>query len=578
MSRSAVWTCVLVLLLITIAPIARTVGESFVVRDRPGDPARIGLDRYAELFTGRAPAAAESAAAAPAPPGKAAPARSARTATARWRLLGNSVAIAAAAALLALALGVPFAFLVSRTDLPFRGLLGAIYGAPLVLPPLLVAVSWTFLRGYAPNPSSAPAPATAWDGPIGILRAAAMFALGSFPLVVLFTTRALDRIPASLEESARLAAGPRRAVLGVVLPLAAPAILASGLFVFLFALNDFSLVDFLNWVRPLPQQIGVYPFESFTAWSLQQGEGVATALGMPLLVLGIVLLGAIHRLIGRAARTTVTGTFRAAPPIALGRARIPAALGAFAVLALAAGVPVAGLLVKAGGVDAYRRVWALVAPPESSSNELLWTLGHGIAAAAITLPLAFVLAHHAARTGRMWPLALAALPLALPPVFLGAGTLRLLSDPVFSWPLPGGGTRNAFLDTDGPRLGTVVLLVSKYLPFAVAGLWAAFLAIDPRLEEAAASAGVRRTDRALGILAPLAAPAIAAAFVLVFVFSVREIDTTVLLTSASLMRRIYSMVHFERDAQVAALCVLLVALQAVSFAFLALLAPRRAAA
>jgi ABC-type spermidine/putrescine transport system permease subunit II len=44
------------------------------------------------------------------------------------------------------------------------------------------------------------------------------------------------------------------------------------------------------------------------------------------------------------------------------------------------------------------------------------------------------------------------------------------------------------------------------------------------------------------------------------------------------MRRIYTMVHYQRDAEVAALCILLVLLELIPFALFALLAPRRARA
>ena len=47
------------------------------------------------------------------------------------------------------------------------------------------------------------------------------------------------------------------------------------------------------------------------------------------------------------------------------------------------------------------------------------------------------------------------------------------------------------------------------------------------------------------------------ALALVLVFSFREIDTIVLLASDTVMRRIYSMVHFSRDQEVAALAVIL---------------------
>lgn len=569
MSRAAVLVSLLVLLLISVVPLGRTIAESVLERDASGKVVGVTTERYEELFVGPRDTDAATADETPA----------SRPVSKRWAMLGNSAAIAATAALLAVLVGVPYAVLVARTDVACRGFLSWAHLAPLVLPPLLVGVAWSYLPFAAPPPvTSAPEPSI-WDGPAAIGRAGGMFALCYFPLVVLFTSRALRRVPAPLEDAARLAAGPWRALRSVTLPLAAPTILASALFVFLFALEDFALVDFLNWVRPVGQRVGVYPYESFTAWTKSQGEGISTALGMPLVLLGIGLLVVIHRIVVRESHATVGSAFRAPEPWRLGRWRVPAAIAAFGLLVVSAGLPVGGLLVKSGegGVDAWRRVWSLIAGPESQSKELLWTLWFAGAAAVLSIPLAFVLAHHAARRGKVWPLVLAFLPLALPPVFLGAGALRVWESSWLSFPLPGGGERNPFSDPDSPRFGSVLVLVAKYVPFAVAAFWASFLSIDPKLEEAAASAGVRPLDRALSITAPLARPAAFAALVLVFVFSVREIDTLVLHSSDTLMRRVYTMVHFSRDSQVAALCIIILAIQALPFAFLSLLAPKAAA-
>jgi iron(III) transport system permease protein len=563
MNRAAVLLSVLVLFVLSVVPVARTLMESVVERRADGTTAGLTLRHYDEaLVHGPAPAAAEvSASITPAT----------RPISARWRMLGNSVVIAGLAALFALLLGVPYALLVARTDAPGRGILGTLYVAPLVLPPLLVSVSWMFIPGFEPAPKTVAEHASAWGGVIAALRAAGLFALCYFPLVVLFARRALARVPASLEESARLAGGTWRTLLRVTLPIASPGILAGALFVFLFALNDFSLVDYLNWVRPLSDQISVYPFESFTAWSKSQGEPVATALGLPLALLGVGLLYAIQRLVGRDVRASVTGDFRPAAPWRLGAWRWPAVTVAALLLAVAAALPIVGIAMKAGGLDRYRDVWQQRVGPSTSSNEVMWTLWFCVGAAVLSLPLAFVLGHHAARTRRMTWLALAILPLALPPIFLGAGYLKLLNLPGFTV-----GGRNPFLDQDGPRLGSMLLLVAKYAPFAIVAAWAAFLEIDPKLEEAAATAGVKPLDRALGILAPLAKPALGLGFVLVFVLSLREIDTIVLLSSDTIMRRMYTMVHYQRDAEVAALCVILVALEAIPFAVLALLKPKSA--
>jgi len=562
MNRAAVWVSVLVLALLSVVPISRTLAESFMERPDPAGPAHASLRWYDEAFVHGPPRPVEETTTQETP--------ATRPVSARWKLLGNSVAIAGIAAVVALLLGVPYALLLARTDAPLRGILGSLYAAPLVLPPLLVAFAWTFLPGFAPPPKFVADDPAAWGGAAAAFRAGFLLGLCYFPLVVLFARRALSQASASLEEAARLAGGPWLALRRVTLPLASPGVLVGALFVFLFALNDFSLVDYLNFVRPTGERISVYPYESFTAWTKNQGESVATALGAPLALVGVALLFGIQRVIGRGTRATVSGDYRAPTPWRLGAWRWPATIGAVLVLLVAAGFPVVGLALKAGGIGGYRRVWQDFVGPATETKEVLWTLWFCVGAAVLCLPVAFVLGHHAARTGKLRWLALAILPLALPPIFLGAGYLKILNEPAFTFD-----GRNPFLDPDGPRLGSMFLLVAKYVPFAIVALWAAFLEIDPRLEEAAACAGVKPLDRVLGVLAPIARPALALSALLVFVLCLREIDTIVLLSSDTVMRRIYTMVHYQRDAEVAALCVMLVLIEAIPFAAFALLTPRR---
>jgi iron(III) transport system permease protein len=574
MNRAAVLVSVVVLALLSLLPMTRTLAESFL--DRSSGDTHATLRWYDEAFVSGPPRPAEVEATTQETPAT-------RPVAARWKLLGNSVLISAIAVLVALLLGIPYAIVLARTDAPWRGVLGALYVAPLVLPPLLVAFAWTVLPGLEPPPQLSAAEPSAWGAAAAALRAGFLLGLCHFPVVVLFARRALARVPASLEEAARLAGGPWRALRHVTLPLASPGILVGSLFVFLFAMNDFSLVDYLNFVRPTSDRITVYPFESFTAWSKAQGESVATALGAPLAILGVALLFVIGRVVGREPRATVTGEHRDPTPWLLGRWRWPAAIASLTFVALAAGLPVAGLLHKATEVpatiagvestrtwaDTFRDVWQLRVGPGTASNEIAWTLWFAVGAAVLAVPLAFVLGHHAARTGKLRWMALSILPLAVPPIFLGAGYLRLLNSEALTFD-----GRNPFLDSDGPRLGSMLLIFAKYVPFAIAAAWAAFLEIDPRLEEAAATAGVPPLDRALKILVPLAKPALVLGFLLVFVLALREIDTIVLVSSDTIMRRIYTMVHYQRDAEVAALCILLVAMELFAFALFALLVPR----
>lgn len=564
MPRLPTLLCALVLFLISLAPIGRTVAESFLVREAPGAPAEVSLEHYDRLFL--AQAELPSTADVPAP---------VRSPTRRWRLLGNSVAIGLVSALLAVLIGVPLALLVTRTDLPGREWIGHASLAPLVLPPLLVGMAWNVVLP-APESTKGAGAWGDWGGVVAILRAGSLFALCYFPLVFLFARRAFRRVPAALEESARMVGGPLVAVRRVTLPLAAPGILVGALFVFLFALNDFSLIDLLNWLRPVSDRVTVYPFEAFTAWSKLNGGAIATALGMPLVVVGVVLLMAVRRLVGHS-RETLSGSFRQARPWALGRFRYAAYAFLLALLVTAVGIPVGALLVEAGGLENYSAIWRQVALGESQfvDTALFRTLYLAFGAAIGALPLAYLLGLRAARTGRTGLLTLSILPLALPPTILGAGYLLLLATPELDLRLGGVNPLHAI---GGPQLGAIAMLVAKYVPLAALAVWAASLEVGPRMDEAARLAGASPSARVFDVMVPLLRPALVIGFVLVFVFVLREIDTLVLLESSTLLRRIYQLVHYQRDAQVAALAVMLLVLQVVPFVLLWLLFPRDDAA
>ena len=60
-------------------------------------------------------------------------------------LLGRTLLLGGGAAGLALLVGAPFGYLTARTDLPGATWLRSLGLVPLIMPPLLLAVSWTVL-------------------------------------------------------------------------------------------------------------------------------------------------------------------------------------------------------------------------------------------------------------------------------------------------------------------------------------------------------------------------------------------------------------------------------------------------
>ncbi|MDB5561500.1 MAG: iron transporter permease, partial [Hyphomicrobiales bacterium] len=88
-----------------------------------------------------------------------------------------------------------------------------------------------------------------------------------------------------------------------------------------------------------------------------------------------------------------------------------------------------------------------------------------------------------------------------------------------------------------PAYGTIwvliVAFVASYVPFAYRMIDTSIIQIDKSLEEASAMCGASHWRTASQITFKLIRPGVLAAWVLVFIFSVREISAAVLLSSAS---------------------------------------------
>lgn len=390
--------------------------------------------------------------------------------------------------------------------------------------------------------------------------------IGTFPLVALYAARALERIDGRLEEAALLAGGPR-AVLRIQLPLVLPSALAAACFAFVLAINDFAVPDY---VSSIGTKFPVYADEVFASWRSDKDTGRAVAAALPIVALTLLaLLPALY--LTRSTRlVSLGGDFRAPAPLALGRWRLPAL--AFVALVLAFGVvlPVGRLVWEAGGGPrgfapshlgaAFSRAFELGRSNLRSS--LLFASG----AALLCLPIALVLGHAMARMGRWIRVAgmVAILPFSVPAILFGIGSIALWNRALTA-PLYDSGWM------------AVVLLVGRFVPFAVLALAGAAATLDPRLEEAARLAGAGPLRRLTQVVAPALMPALLGAGVLVFVLALRELDAVILVPAANSMVlfRLYNAVHFGRDDFVAALALLVVFFVALPGALHALFGRKR---
>jgi len=159
--------------------------------------------------------------------------------------LRNSLVIAVASVVAALAIGVPLAFLLTRVDFPGRTLLRAAATLPAALPPLVGVISFLFLYGDTGVVTRiVQAALHLTDAPWHLQGIGAIVFIHAYTMYVyvyLFVSAGLERYDTTLDEAAvGLGAGTFARLRRVTLPLLTPSIAGSALLVFMNALGSFS--------------------------------------------------------------------------------------------------------------------------------------------------------------------------------------------------------------------------------------------------------------------------------------------------------------------------------------------------
>ncbi|MEE8439628.1 MAG: ABC transporter permease subunit, partial [Micropepsaceae bacterium] len=242
------------------------------------------------------------------------------------RAFGIAILMALGVGTLATIVATPMAWLVARTDLPWRGAIRVLVLASFVTPPFLGAIAWEILA--APNSgilNDIYRWVTGSEGALlniytfqGLVFAIACY---TFPYVFTLVANALDRIPSDLEDaSAILGARWSTTLRKVTLPLVLPAMLAGSLIALLQALTLFGSPAILA----LPSGFHVITTKIWSYFQFPPQLGLAAAATIPLLLITILLLRGQKWILGRKGYTVLSGKGTAARTTHLGRMKWPA--------------------------------------------------------------------------------------------------------------------------------------------------------------------------------------------------------------------------------------------------------------
>ena len=445
----------------------------------------------------------------------------------------NSFVYATSVGLASVLIGAPMAWLVGRTDLPAKGVIRTFTVAAFVTPSFLGATAWVILAG--PNAGLVNVVYRAVTGAEGHLvnvfsMAGLIFvtSLYTFPVVFILTGAALTATPADLEEAARIAgAGRWRVVRDVTLPLAGPAIAAGFILAFLETLVLFGAPAMLA----LPARFHVMTTQLWAFFQYPPRVEVAAAYAMPLLLCAAGLLWAQRRLVGRRTFTTVGGRGAPPRPVALGPWRWPALAASGVVLGCAIVLPYLALL-RAALAKAWGLGWSLenltlrnfrfvLFEYDPTRSAIVNTLLLGVVTATLaTLLMAGIayVAHRRLLRGARALAFLATAPLAVPGIVLSIGLFSAYSRP----PLLLYGTIWIIF----------VAYLTKYLPVAYTACAAAMATVHPDLEDAARILGASRLVAVKDVTVPLLGAGLVSAWLLVFLPSLRELSSSILLFTA----------------------------------------------
>jgi iron(III) transport system permease protein len=455
-----------------------------------------------------------------------------------WDSVAGTLGLIVVGGGLAALLGASAAWLVSMCAFPGRSVMSWALILPLAAPAYVLAYAYsalTWAGGPIPWPIS------------GFWGAAFIYALAFYPYVYLAARAAFaSQSVCALEAARSLGASPWRMMMAVATPLAWPGVAAGLALAAMEIAGDYGVAQYFG---ATTITTGV-----FRAWFSRADPLLALEMASLLLIGAAVFLGLERFVRGRRGFAGGSTRWRPLPRYTLSPlAGAGALLFCAGLVTLAALLPL-GWLVRMAAMRPLSELPLLGEP-------LINTVALAGAAALVTLPLAAVLAAGARQSAPRvrWvgqgALFAAAMGYAAPGAVIALGALAAfasLRDSGFVGGLTGTTALFALIWTYAAR-------------FAAPGaqpIEAGLARVSPSLGHAARSLGARPLRRFFQVDAPLAAPSVAAAALIVFVEAMKELPATLILRPFdfdTLAVRAFAYAADERLQQAAAPALLIVA-------------------
>src|SRR5512134_3636654 len=445
------------------------------------------------------------------------------------RSLWNSILLGLGTVLCTSVLGFAVAFLLVRYDFVGRNLFGYLTLIPIISPPLVGVLGFTFIMGRAGTVNvllmdwfDVVRPINFVYGVHGVLL---VETLHLFPMITLNVVDALGKIDPALEEAAE-SVGARgwRKLRTITLPLTTPGYVAGALLVFIWTFSDFAT----------PLVLGVHDLLASQAY-LNIVQFVDRRLFRMGIVISALMVGLAVVFLVAARRYVAIKDYSSLSYSRVARRRLSplaqaAAVGFLSLLMLAAAIPYLGVGLASVGkgwsltpfpvqytLQYYERV--IVETPKYIVNSFLYSSLAVLGCIVVGVPIAWILAR-TRLPGRDTLDGLNTLILALPRTAIGIAYIR-----AFHVPLP-------WLDVKLTSLWLVLPLVLciRRLPYTVRGAYASLLLVHRSMEEAAASVGATGARSFRDVTLPLIWRGVLVGLLFSFMTSLQEASAVLFLS------------------------------------------------
>ncbi len=482
-----------------------------------------------------------------------------------WGPLKNSFICGFFTVLVSVPLGSVLAWLMIRTDLPGKKILGLLVTVPYMIPSWTKALAWLAMFRNSTSGANGflaglgiPVPDWLAYGPIAIVLCMSMH---YYAFSYIMVSGALRSINSELEEMGEIQGASKAQILRhITLPLILPSVLSATVMTISKSIGTYGVPANLG------NRIGYYTLATKMRNFIDQGpQAVGYAMSIVLVLLAALIIFSNQRIVGvRKSYATVSGKGGRATLMQLGKAKKPLMVFLMVFLFLAMVVPFFVLIMetfqittgagygldnltlynwigKEGEIDKYTNYVGIFRNPNFFSA--FWnTIRLTLIASILTAICGQFLGYISSRGRGKWYGDLTEQMVFVPYLMSGIAFSTMYFS-MFSRPHLGGLMPSLY----GTFTLIVLTSVVKHFPFASKSGTANMLSISVELEEAADIAGASFWKRMSSIIVPLAKNGFISGFMLTFISIAKELDLIIIMMTPTTQTMSYLAFTYSQD-------------------------------